>query len=580
MRSWTAGVLLLFACLACVALNIDKAVHVDDPLFLGVAEKILQNPLDPYAGASVYGYGSARTENDNPPLWSYVYAAVWWATGTRDPLPLHVVQAIAFGLLALGTYRLAARATERPLLWTLAVVVSPAVVPGINLMLDVPQWAFAMWALEMQFQACDAEASPRRRFRAGLIAGLLAGAALLTKYTAGLLLPVMAYAALRHRRPAALLSLAPAVLLLAAWCLHNLAYYGKPHLGGGQPMGEVGLPEAMFRLMLIERNLGAVTALTALWCLATAMRGRFHPVAVMVCAGLAFINGFVDQSQSTHRLEISGFAVTTLNAGHFLLFTANGILGLGCCFWLAAVRADPRSAVVDPAPRAAVRDVLAVWAFVGLVFNLFVVPPGPFGAVRHLTAVSIPLTLAAAASVDAVLSRSRFTQAVAVATFTGQFLLTAMLTVADYNAAGAYRTVAADYLAPAVARRPGGVWFIGDPTFRYYADAVGARHWRPGAKNADGSPAPAPLPDDIVFLPDLQGFGVRSHDELKRRTNRVVGQWMLFSPNPPRTLSFGANFYGGSATALPWQLIIDEPKKPGDLWSVPSYDGGVVIQMK
>ena len=109
----------------------------------------------------LYSWAIVRRFTDNP---------VVWKLGLL-PWPLLLV----YGLQ--GLLRRFAAQLERPLL--VMLVLSPALLPSLNLMLDVPALALALTALNLYFRATD-----RDSLALAAWAGLLAGLAMQTKYTA------------------------------------------------------------------------------------------------------------------------------------------------------------------------------------------------------------------------------------------------------------------------------------------------------------------------------------------------------------------------------------------------------------
>src|SRR5690606_16153236 len=85
-----------------------KAFHIDDTVYLRVAEHIRTDPFDFY-GFAMNWYGESEPVwkfNKNPPGVSYFLAFVPLFTGFEE-VPLHAAMAIVTGLLSLGTYFLA-----------------------------------------------------------------------------------------------------------------------------------------------------------------------------------------------------------------------------------------------------------------------------------------------------------------------------------------------------------------------------------------------------------------------------------------------------------------------------------------
>ena len=125
--------------------------------------------------------------NWNPPGMSCYLAGVASLFGWNE-IVLHLAGlAVAF-MAASGIYALAQMWCDRPLLATVIAIVTPAfLVSSTTLMCDVLMMTFWIWALVLWERAL-ASGQSRWRF---VGAGVLAGLAVLTKYSAVTLLPLL-----------------------------------------------------------------------------------------------------------------------------------------------------------------------------------------------------------------------------------------------------------------------------------------------------------------------------------------------------------------------------------------------------
>src|SRR6185369_7902418 len=170
---------VLAAALALTVLNALKPPTIDDPSYLRHIQQTAHHPLDPYGGEMFFlEIPGPAVHNVAPPVFVY-----WMALGARitgDRPQFLKLWVLPFALLLLGaTYDLLrrfARGLERAGLWLLAL--SPAILPSLNLMLDVPALALSLAAIASFLRAAD-RGSPRLALAAGAIAGL----AIQTKYT-------------------------------------------------------------------------------------------------------------------------------------------------------------------------------------------------------------------------------------------------------------------------------------------------------------------------------------------------------------------------------------------------------------
>jgi len=190
--------LLIIAVVACLVPFSDKAVHIDDPLFLWVARRIQTHPLDPYGFSVNWNITQMpmAAVDQNPPLASYYLAQIgrWFGWGERAAHIGLLLPAIA---AILGTYYLARQLGSNPMFAGLTVLVTPAfLVSSTTMMCDTTMTAFLVWAIVFWIDGMQ-----RDSHGSLLVSGLLMAAALLTKYFA-IVLPglLLAYSAIKKRR--------------------------------------------------------------------------------------------------------------------------------------------------------------------------------------------------------------------------------------------------------------------------------------------------------------------------------------------------------------------------------------------
>lgn len=220
---------LIFVTLAVLVLLlpfVGKAFNIDDPLFIWAAQHIQTHPGDPY-GFSVNWYGTDTPMsliNKNPPLVSYYIALAASVLGWSE-IALHLAFLLPALAVATGMFLVARRFCERPLLAALAGLLTPVfLVTGLTVMSDMLMLAFWVFAVYFWIQGLDTG-----RRGALLLAGVLIGAAALSKYFAIALIPLLGfYAVARQRRIdwSLLYLLIPVALLLwYQWATHQL--YGR-----------------------------------------------------------------------------------------------------------------------------------------------------------------------------------------------------------------------------------------------------------------------------------------------------------------------------------------------------------------
>jgi 4-amino-4-deoxy-L-arabinose transferase-like glycosyltransferase len=204
---------------------LNKAVHIDDPLFVWSAEQIQKHPADCY-GFTVNWYGETdpmASIDCNPPATSYLFAAVMSVCGERE-MALHAAMLLMAFAAAAGVFQLAKMWCDQPLLATLITIATPAfLVSGTTLMCDVPMLAVWIWCVVLWERALK---SGSAWHYAG--AAMLAGLAVLTKYSALTLLPLLPLAALlRLKKPGAWLAwLCVPAAIIAMYQLGTAQLYG------------------------------------------------------------------------------------------------------------------------------------------------------------------------------------------------------------------------------------------------------------------------------------------------------------------------------------------------------------------
>ncbi|MBL9125287.1 MAG: glycosyltransferase family 39 protein [Planctomycetaceae bacterium] len=177
---------------------VNRAVFVDDTLFLWSAKRILSTPADFYGGTANWGGTTDRFVDVvmNPPLVSYYLAAIAGVVGFRE-VPLHVAMMVPAVATILGTYELARRVSHRPLLAAAALLCSPVfLLCSITLMCDITMLALWVWSLALWLRGFD-----RDEYWSMALGSLLIGFCGLAKYFGIALLPlVLLYGCARQRR--------------------------------------------------------------------------------------------------------------------------------------------------------------------------------------------------------------------------------------------------------------------------------------------------------------------------------------------------------------------------------------------
>ena len=229
-------IVILFV-LAVLAPFINKPFNVDDPFYIKMAQHIILDPLRPYS-FSINWSGELRdvwgkTEATFPPLIVYYLAFVIKVFGAREWI-LHLFFMIFPVTAALSLYYLIKKYCQNPFLLTLTAVSAPAfLISSTSIMLDIPLAAFMLASAAFFVYGIDGENDNYI-----LVSFVLAGLAILVKYSGMLLIPLYAAELIFRNKTRYLRYLAIPALFLGLWCLHNILIYGGIHfLRGSRQVG-------------------------------------------------------------------------------------------------------------------------------------------------------------------------------------------------------------------------------------------------------------------------------------------------------------------------------------------------------
>ncbi|HVN39057.1 MAG TPA: hypothetical protein VMW19_12895 [Myxococcota bacterium] len=228
-RAWAVA---LLAAVALTGLDALKPLVVDDPVYVAYARQIASHPLDPY-GFEIFWYDApepAMRIGTVPAVLPYWLGAAIALCGEHPvawklsllPFALALTSALAFLLDRF------ARPFATPLLFVLAL--GPAVLPGFNLMLDVPAVALGLQGFALFLRGGEGGG----RTGATVASGLALALAMQTKYSAVVYAALVGAAALlSRRRRDGLLALALAAAVFVGWEALLVARYGQSHFLAG-----------------------------------------------------------------------------------------------------------------------------------------------------------------------------------------------------------------------------------------------------------------------------------------------------------------------------------------------------------
>jgi len=502
---------------------LNKPVHVDDTFVLHISQKILEDPFDPFAGEiDWFGHTSAVWEQTtNPPFASYWLAPFLLLGGGSEWL-LHSSYIPFFLLLALGMHRLAKRflpGRHPQALFTL--MLSPAVVVSGNLMRDIPAAALATFGLALAVEGVDED-----KTKIGCWGMFLLGLALLTKYSAAvLLLPLGIYLLLRQKIRYGLWMMIPVGILLA-WCWFTWRAYGQAHpiyllLERSSDPGIVWQDKLLSGLTVLGSSVFLIPLILRI---GLAERRRLFTAAVTVLLAVIWIG--------SSKLYGGGTDV------QFLFWSVSGAMLL-----LAAsrtVRSDPDTIF------------LLSWLWCPFLFSVFFVP---FQAVRHLLPALPALVILLfrymgepGTSAPGFRTGDRHRRWLA-----GLLIIQAgvalLVQVADYRYAASYRDFAARFAAESITRKASAIWFVGHWGWMYYADRAGYRQL-----HRDG---PYPAVGDLLIWPEKVHIGnvFAAKSDLRKNLQEIeTRSYQTLIPIRTLSIEARAGFYATIKRRIPYRL--------------------------
>jgi hypothetical protein len=472
------GFLALFGLAALFTfLNCLKPLHVDDACYYSYAAHIAEHPLDPYGFEINWNQWPASANQVlAPPVFLY-----WWALGIsllgQDPLlwklwMLPIALLLAYSLRQL--FQRFAPGVQTPLLWL--TMMSPALLPSFNLMLDVPVLALGLFSLTVFFRACEEDSI----FRVSL-AGLLAGLAMQTKYNALLAPPVMVlYGMVQRKARWGLCAACLAGFVFIAWEGYVAVRYGQSHFLVNLRTASATHWNKYWLLCrgLVNQagGLGAPITLLALTAIGIS-RARIIATALAVVIGYVLIACVPETMVTLIAKPGSANPIITLNQVSY------GVFG---CFLIGTVvmvigrlrRGQGRGDASLPWGGRRPDRFLMLWLFVELVGYFLI---SPFPAARRLQDLMVVITLIVGRlAAQTCRSRQRRTLVHAVTVF-GIALGLLYYAVDLCEAYAPKRAMAAAQRHVRVQAPEAGptIWYTGHWGFQFYAEQAGMRSLLP-----------------------------------------------------------------------------------------------------
>jgi hypothetical protein len=458
---------IVAAAVALSLLNAIKPVHIDDVVYQYYAGQVTRHPLAPYDFEIPWNQLPDSAQNPiAPPVVPYWLAAGMLLFGSNTflwkmwflPINLLLTSSLVWA------FRRFARGLEVPLLWM--TILSPAILPSVNLMLDVPCLALGLTSLALFATSCD-----RRSIGLAILAGLACGLAIETKWTAFLsLAAIMAYSVLFFRPKQGVIAVLVAVLVFASWEGFVAAQNGQSHFFHQLKINNPGDLDRslLFPLLMILGAVGPAVMLLGMAALGVPRRGSLLAGGLFVL-GLALMVGLHSTLRSLGPFRTPFTGKPWIPKLGTPLFIASGIalaITMGLVSWRLW------GARLRHILRRSRRDDLFLIAWLGIeVAGYFVF--SPFPAVRRVISLVVVLTVIA----GRLASRScRAPDRAALVRLSAAYsvLLGALFYAVDLGDASAGKRAAEQAAAWIRERDPGGkVFFTGGGGFEFYAPRVG-----------------------------------------------------------------------------------------------------------
>jgi hypothetical protein len=497
-----------------------KPVHIDDTVVLHVAQNILKDPLRPFTGEFFWleAPQPLAKVTTNPPLVSY-WLAPFVAVGGYREWWLHLAFAPFVGLLGWGMYRLTARFIgQRWAWWGVGwVLLSPAVLPGMNLMRDVPAFALFVGGL-----ACWVEGVARGNRRYLIAGALLGGLSGLAKYTALFWIPLALLYTVQQRAWGRLGWLTLSIVPIALWSAMNLWADGEVHLlylwqerRGSAPWEAKFLPGIVGLGASLLLPWGLLTrwhrALGAGWAWKTALIG-------LACGGLIY-------------WHITLFEGRPIYAQTLFWLVCGGILLGTALLGVRRASDDEASTSNDGHTPDGIALFLRVWLVMALVVAVWGVP---FQAMRHLLYALPPLVWLL---LPAVGGRPYLLLL--------QGALSMLVIAADYDYAVRYKRAAQTFAELFAGER---VWYAGSWGWMFYAEQQGFRKLLPDGAGLQRG--------DVILVPQRVYKGNMPPDFA--RDTQIIAEHTESPLIPMRTMDFeGAAYYALIRTNAPFRFTRD-----------------------
>lgn len=572
---------------------IGQAFHLDDRIYLEIAENILSKPFFPFDYLISFEglVAPDAASHGHLPLISYYLAFLKLVTGSNSEWIYHLAF-LAFPLLgAIGFYDLAKNYLRFPLPAAYLLAFSPAFfVSSHTLMTDVPLVAFWIFCLSRFLRICEGHS---KRWDWVSCALSLLAAAFTSMLTVGLIVLMVSFLIINGRVKnnrlvtgrefwlvAVLLSLP--ILLWLVWYLRAYFHYdrfvltniflymGKREAFSWELMGMKGLSAIL--------NVGGTFLFPLfLWC---GFAGRTSVRVFLLIALFSFVPFYALFTGWTW-VQISMFSLffsSGLIVVWYLLYLSASVLRWG---WnvlqfpeldylpyspgklLSSVSEE--SGVTKQGEMVRLRNLELLWVlwFLGIIFTCLVAYH--IGAVRYTLLALPPLLLLWMKALETRIHNGYFLRNLIWTSVVVTAIYSMLIGYGDYRFAESYRQ-SSEEITRQYTQPERTLWYAGEWGFRYYFEQNGARLL---TANAVG-----PRIGDLIIKPYLATPWVTLYDVPEY--SELLEQHVAFSDSPLRTLDFSshAGFYSSWFGILPFSITSGERWEWFNVFRViKEYDG-------
>ncbi len=570
MASLSPQVVLVFLVAAAQLPFLNQAFHIDDRIYLEIAENILRTPLFPYDYPPLFEglISPDAASHSHLPLIPYYLALIKLVTHSEREWIYHLAFIIFPVLAVLGFYDIATRHLRNPFVATVLLAVAPAFyVLCHTLMTELALLAFWIVALSRFLRMLEGSSSRLDRIFCAL--SLLA-ASWISLLTAGLLLLMTIALYLRGTRSESRsignLSRGSFILLLIIPILSWLVWYVSAYLHYDRlvllnTFLHISKRAALSWDLLGEKTVSFIVNCGGVFLFPLALWYSFSTGVAMRLLVLVALGTLVPFYSGWGNWPLAPVLL-------FVLFFTSGLL---TSWRMLGVNVPSRELTSNSSPkerksRELDQLIFRLWfwgVFVGYLCFFY------SGSVRYSILALPPVILIWIATLE---HRIKDEYLLRNLIWLGVFLTalySVFLAYGDYRFAEVYRKNAQEIRRDYV--RPGRtVWFTGEWGFRYYLEKEGARGL---ARTASG-----PREGDIIVKPYLASPWVTLYDPPEYV--ELLEQRHPSFDYPIRILDFSshAGFYSTGWGILPFSVDSGDPWEWFNIFRVKKVYWGPIPQ--